>query len=193
MSGNIYTLYKSHCENVGKYRGIEISGVVSSVEISKVESRATLLTLLDLVLHEHRKKFGTPYNQLNGKKALVHLILMKHHWMPKQINEMKFDELLLSIQDELTLDKISVTAQKFLDYRDWRSQIHHFDDFDENEWDPNLSALNRPGFPGECFICELRLPDHRFRWKHNKLFLLLPVGYGPAFPAIVDCYTSPPT
>ena len=53
--------------------------------------------------------------------------------------------------------------------------------------------LNRPGFPGECFICELRLPDHRFRWKHNKLFLLLPVGYGPAFPAIVDCYTTPPT
>ena len=35
-------------------------------------------------------------------------------------------------------------------------------------------AVNRPGFPGECFICELRLPDHRFRWKHNKLFLLLP-------------------
>ncbi|PSY83769.1 hypothetical protein C7B02_29730, partial [Escherichia coli] len=43
-------------------------------------------------------------------------------------------------------------------------------------------TLNRPGFPGECFICELRLPDHRFRWKHNKLFLLLPEEYGPAFP-----------
>ncbi|MGK3680595.1 hypothetical protein ACSLOD_23340, partial [Escherichia coli] len=43
--------------------------------------------------------------------------------------------------------------------------------------------MNRPGFPGECFICELRLPDHRFRWKHNKLFLLLPEEYGPAFPA----------
>ncbi|WP_213059359.1 hypothetical protein, partial [Escherichia coli] len=41
--------------------------------------------------------------------------------------------------------------------------------------------VNRPGFPGECFICELRLPDHRFRWKHNKLFLLLPEEYGPAF------------
>ncbi|ERE15689.1 hypothetical protein ECT128201_4202 [Escherichia coli T1282_01] len=31
---------------------------------------------------------------------------------------------------------------------------------------PTLTAdqkkLNRPGFPGECFICELRLPDHRF-------------------------------
>ncbi|GDT75772.1 hypothetical protein BvCmsOUNP049_01681 [Escherichia coli] len=53
--------------------------------------------------------------------------------------------------------------------------------------------LNRPDFPGECFICELRLPDHCFRWKHNTLFLLLPEGYDPAFPAIVDCYTSPPT
>ncbi len=56
-----------------------------------------------------------------------------------------------------------------------------------------LVGVNRPGFPGECFICELRLPDHRFRWKHNKLFLLLPEGCGPAFPAIVDYYTSPPT
>ncbi|KAA9857611.1 type VI secretion system tube protein Hcp, partial [Escherichia coli] len=47
---------------------------------------------------------------------------------------------------------------------------------------PSGCSLNRPGFPGECFICELRLPDHRFRWKHNKLFLLLPGEYGPAFP-----------
>ena len=32
-------------------------------------------------------------------------------------------------------------------------------------FDPVLQKyikLNRPGFPGECFICELRLPDHRF-------------------------------
>ncbi|WP_231328169.1 hypothetical protein, partial [Escherichia coli] len=44
---------------------------------------------------------------------------------------------------------------------------------------PELIAVNRPGFPGEYFICELRLPDHYFRWKHNKLFLLLPEEYGP--------------
>ncbi|GAB0771827.1 hypothetical protein NB16F81_50900 [Escherichia coli] len=25
-----------------------------------------------------------------------------------------------------------------------------------------MVTMNRPGFPGECFICELRLPDHRF-------------------------------
>lgn len=65
--------------------------------------------------------------------------------------------------------------------------------FNDSQDDDSDVLLNRPGFPGECFICELRLPDHRFRWKHNKLFLLLPEEYGPAFPAIVDCYTSPPT
>ncbi|WP_213160422.1 hypothetical protein, partial [Escherichia coli] len=57
----------------------------------------------------------------------------------------------------------------------------HPDDFFDEEDAEVLRFVNRPGFPGECFICELRLPDHRFRWKHNKLFLLLPVGYGPAF------------
>ncbi|MEX9529494.1 FAD/NAD(P)-binding protein, partial [Escherichia coli] len=31
--------------------------------------------------------------------------------------------------------------------------------------DEENSKMNRPGFPGECFICELRLPDHCFRWK----------------------------
>ena len=75
--------------------------------------------------------------------------------------------------------KVSITRSQLamlLDKLDWRQP-----------------KMNRPGFPGECFICELRLPDHRFRWKHNKLFLLLPEEYGPAFPAIVDCYTSPPT
>ncbi|MDN2461127.1 hypothetical protein FCY35_09080, partial [Escherichia coli] len=46
-----------------------------------------------------------------------------------------------------------------------------------------IIIVNRPDFPGECFICELRLPDHCFRWKHNELFLLLPEEYGPAFPA----------
>ncbi|NUL58759.1 protein sbmA, partial [Escherichia coli] len=57
------------------------------------------------------------------------------------------------------------------------SSIYH------QSWTCIMEKLNRPGFPGECFICELRLPDHRFRWKHNKLFLLLPEEYGPAFPA----------
>ncbi|EJZ0289319.1 hypothetical protein ACIL5Z_004811, partial [Escherichia coli] len=29
---------------------------------------------------------------------------------------------------------------------------------EKGEWAKN--SVNRPGFPGEYFICELRLPDH---------------------------------
>ncbi|MQQ79217.1 hypothetical protein GFU48_25175, partial [Escherichia coli] len=47
-----------------------------------------------------------------------------------------------------------------------RRQLHNFK--------PHFNTpVNHPGFPGEYFICELRLPDHCFRWRHNKLFLFL--------------------
>ena len=58
---------------------------------------------------------------------------------------------------------------------------------------PVQFTVNRPCFPGECFICELRLPDHHFRWKRNMPFLLLPAGYDPVVPATVGYCTSPPT
>ncbi|MDF9156860.1 hypothetical protein PO449_18735, partial [Escherichia coli] len=64
------------------------------------------------------------------------------HWVAKQSH---IDAVVLQ-QTGLTLRQ----AQRFLSFP--RKSIE--------------SSLNRPGFPGECFICELRLPDHRFRWKH---------------------------
>ncbi|WP_311244546.1 LysR family transcriptional regulator, partial [Escherichia coli] len=86
--------------------------------------------------------------------------------------------------------RLTAAGEKLLPYAEtlmstWqaaRKEVAHTSR--HNEFSIGASAsLNRPGFPGECFICELRLPDHRFRWKHNKLFLLLPEEYGPAFPA----------
>ncbi|MCH6481851.1 hypothetical protein MMN66_24405, partial [Escherichia coli] len=65
-------------------------------------------------------------------------------------------------------------------FRRWStSELEEKKAYLENKSAEEFTAkdLNRPGFPGECFICELRLPDHRFRWKHNKLFLLLPEEY----------------
>lgn len=38
----------------------------------------------------------------------------------------------------------------------------------------SLQQLNRPGFPGEYFSWELRLPDPYSRWKHNMPVRLLP-------------------
>ncbi|KYS05583.1 hypothetical protein AML17_10515 [Escherichia coli] len=119
----------------------------------------------------------------------------KSVWQPEE-HEVAEHEILLAFRALLSSDSerfLPSAWQRFIQQLNYCSM----EDIDELRWSlctiAMNTALNRPGFPGEYFICELRLPDHYFRWKHNKLFLLLPEEYGPAFPAIVDCYTSPPT
>ncbi len=103
----------------------------------------------------------------------------------------KYNQRRLEYNDMLARDQpVMAALGKAVDAGDRDAAMHLYGQLSEGN---PLRLMNRPGFPGECFICELRLPDHYFRWKHNKLFLLLPEEYGPAFPAIVDCYTSPPT
>ncbi|HAP2495341.1 TPA: hypothetical protein ISC84_003869 [Escherichia coli] len=112
---------------------------------------------------------------VNGRKKQIENILVEH-----QRDILRKVAKLIYQDPELQDSEIGVRREVNIPLPDSDNSYH-------------ADYVNRPGFPGECFICELRLPDHRFRWKHNKLFLLLPEEYGPAFPAIVDCYTSPPT
>ncbi len=69
-----------------------------------------------------------------------------------------------------------------------------------------IDSLRSPcGQPTHCvrglsnWLRQLSNPGRGFssplecNMRKKKLFLLLPEEYGPAFPAIVDCYTSPPT
>ncbi len=56
------------------------------------------------------------------------------------------------------------------------------------------NILNRPRVSLESVLsvnsgCQIIVSDGSI----ISFFLLLPEEYGPAFPAIVDCYTSPPT
>ncbi len=140
MASNLYKIFQAHCENIEKLRLTPKNCEISAIEKNKIESRATFLTLLDATLHDHRIKYGTPFNVLPGKKALVHLVMMKHHWLPSQINEMTFVDLLLSIQDELRYEKANEDTKNFLNFCGWASQVHHFDDFMEDEWDASLAG-----------------------------------------------------
>ncbi|MDR6068449.1 hypothetical protein NQF40_21065, partial [Escherichia coli] len=82
--------------------------------------------------------------------------------MSLKTSDIRFKERIrIQIQDPImrkavanAQERIGTNRQKMVDelghWEEWRSR----------------AELNRPGFPGECFICELRLPDHRFRWKH---------------------------
>ncbi|WP_420361484.1 transposase, partial [Escherichia coli] len=57
--------------------------------------------------------------------------------------------------------KASPITPEQIEIRELRKKLQRI----EMENEILKKAMNRPGFPGECFICELRLPDHRFRWK----------------------------
>ena len=138
MSRNFYNLFMEHHEHIAKTRGIKTSGMVDLNEQNKIESRATFLTLLDAVLYEHRKKYATPFNNLSGRSGLEHLVLLKHHWSPKEIRELAFEDLLLAVQDELNYKNASEDAKNFLEHRDWSSMIHHFADINEDEWNPSF-------------------------------------------------------
>ena len=140
MNKNLYSLFLEHQEKIASTRGIKISGLVYAHEINKVESRAAFLTLLDARLFEHRKKYATPFNNLSGKLGLEHLILIKHHWTPEQIRKLTFTDLLLAIQDELTYQNSTDDTKAFLDHRYCDSMINHFEDFIDEEWDPELAA-----------------------------------------------------
>ncbi|MCF4105141.1 J domain-containing protein, partial [Escherichia coli] len=100
----------------------------------------------------------------------------KSVWQPEE-HEVAEHEILLAFRALLSSDSerfLPSAWQRFIQQLNYCSM----EDIDELRWSlctiAMNTALNRPGFPGEYFICELRLPDHYFRWKHNKLFLLLP-------------------
>lgn len=140
MNRNLYNLFLGHQEKIAQVRGIKTSGLVDAHEINKLESRATLLTLLDARLFEHRKKYATPFSNLSGKRGLEHLILTKYRWTLEQIRNLSLADALLTIQEELTYQNSVADTQAFLDHRYWDTMINHFDDFLEDEWDPELAA-----------------------------------------------------
>ncbi|MCQ0353760.1 helix-turn-helix domain-containing protein [Escherichia coli] len=85
--------------------------------------------------------------------------VMHEQWQPSD------DFLRKSSLQGIYLDSLP-TAQELAEFRIYwmaEGKAYH-----QAQWEQKLarrlqiSRLNRPGFPGECFICELRLPDHRF-------------------------------
>ncbi|WP_241957595.1 DUF932 domain-containing protein, partial [Escherichia albertii] len=116
-------------------------------------------------------RFGYAANQIRRDRPLTHEELMHH--VPGIFGEDKHTSRSQNYTYIPTITVLeSLQREGFQPFFACQTRVR----------DPGRRGLNRPGFPGECFICELRLPDHRFRWKHNKLFLLLPEEYGPAFP-----------
>lgn len=139
MIVGIAHLFTQVKENIAKQRNIQISGYVDSSEVSCVNNRAAQICTLDALLFEHRKKYGTQFNGLNGKAALHHKLLLKYQWPLSTIRELTFPDILLALQDELRVENLPEDMSRYLSQVTLSQFPVNFADHPESEWDPNLA------------------------------------------------------
>lgn len=119
------------CENRKMSHSAYYSG---SQQDNQIRNRTALIYVLEMLLHQHRQKYATIFNPLEGKAALHHLIFMKTKWMPSQIRDLTLQDALFVIQDELRVENISATAQDALRTFNLPSVAFLFEDFPEEDW-----------------------------------------------------------
>lgn len=139
MINGIAHLFTQIKGNIAQLRGIKISGFVDNVEVSCVTNRTAQIFALDILLYEHRKKYGNQLNGLNGKQALHHKLLLKYKWPLSVIRELTLSDVLLALHDELQFSSLPKSVGDYLEQVVRTHYPVNFPDHLEAEWDPDLS------------------------------------------------------
>ncbi|MEI7245143.1 hypothetical protein WCT80_00825 [Pectobacterium carotovorum] len=140
MSG-YSSLWDSIKHHVSETRNIKTQGMIDANDSLRVTHRAAQLFTLDILLQEHRKKFGRDIFPLHGKDALHHKILIKYKWPLDMIRELSLSDCLLALQDELIPENLSEGGRKFLGHVIERASQIGFDDLLDEEWNPMFAEL----------------------------------------------------
>ncbi|EFH7974190.1 hypothetical protein GJO14_06220 [Escherichia coli] len=133
-----YQLFALHKEHVASVRGININGAADYEDRCRVYYRAAHITILDLLLIQHREIHETAFSKLPGKQAFFHRILMKYQWPISQIKALSLNEVFLSLHEDLNYKSFD---QEISDYFSGFLSSYaefHFDDTIDSEWDPTL-------------------------------------------------------
>lgn len=139
MTNGIAFLFTHIKTNIAKLRGITLSDYGDSAENSSVYNRAALICALDILLHAHRKEFGNRFNELKGKQALHHMLLLKYKWPLSVIRELTLSDVALALQDELKMEALPGGAGDYLLQVVGSHYSINFPDYLDDEWDPDLS------------------------------------------------------
>ncbi|ENK2459426.1 hypothetical protein AB3B40_003776 [Escherichia coli] len=139
MINGIAHLFTQIKSNIAQLRGIQISGYVDSSEVSCVTNRAVLICALDIILYEHRKKYGNQLNGLNGKQALHHKLLLKYKWPLSLIRDLTLTDALLALHDEIQFSSLPEPVSEYLSRITHSNYPVNFPDYLDAEWDPELS------------------------------------------------------
>ncbi|EMD6811843.1 hypothetical protein VRT12_000313 [Citrobacter koseri] len=119
------------CENRNMSHSAYYQG---SQQDNQIRNRAALIFTLEMILHQHRIKYATIFNPLEGKDALYHLIFMKTNWLPSDIRKLPLEDALFVIQEELRIENLSTDAQDALKSFNLPSVAFRFEDFPEADW-----------------------------------------------------------
>lgn len=127
----LHSIRSKICENRSMSHSAYYAG---SQQDNQIRNRMGTIFILEMILHQHRVKYATIFNPLEGKDALHHLIFTKTKWLPEVIKSLTFEDALFVIQDELRIDKISKDAQAALNAFNLPKYSYRFDDFPEADW-----------------------------------------------------------
>ncbi|ENF6040753.1 hypothetical protein ABRV10_002767 [Citrobacter amalonaticus] len=119
------------CENRNMSHSAYYQG---SLQDNQIRNRTALIFTLEMILHQHRIKYGTIFNPLEGKDALYHLIFLKTHWLPSDIRKLTLEDALFVIHEDLRMENLSAGAQEALKSFNLPSVAFPFEYFPEADW-----------------------------------------------------------
>lgn len=99
------------------------------------------LFILEIILHEHRKKYSTIFQPLSGKEALHHMIFTKTHWKPAEIRSLSLADSLFVIDEELQIDKLPECAKSFIEQFEIPENYITAYSLLETDWDPKENSV----------------------------------------------------
>ena len=122
---------------IAELHDVAMQGVIKP-EYYKVQNRTVLIFSLEVILEEHRKKYGHLTNPLKGKSALHHMLLRKYKWPLSEIRSLSLQDSLFLLQEELALESLPEPAQKVIQMFSAHRAKDCFDEVLEDEWDPEF-------------------------------------------------------
>ncbi|HGN9321562.1 hypothetical protein Q4R51_19245 [Morganella morganii] len=138
---NTSKMYHHIKEHIEKIRNAPQVGEADQFLSNQVINRACLILSLEYLLSDYRQKHSTIFNPLNGKDALVHLIINKYNWLISDVREMPLNDLLLAVTDELSFTNLPDECKNFLVSIHYDKYHNCFEDFPDEEWDASISQL----------------------------------------------------
>lgn len=139
----IYNFFNRTKERIAISRGFNPNVATDISSLSKITRRAIEIVCLEIILCEHRKKYGSEFNPLDGKKALHHKLLIKYQWPLEKIRALSLEDIFLVLHEELSFANIGAEHAKFLQDMADNYDKDIFNDYLEEDWYPNYYQ----GFP----------------------------------------------